>query len=277
MVVHTHADKVNEIRREVLDLVLSTHNTGCFNCTLMGACKLHEYCEEYGLETTQYAGENLASEPDSTSPFFVFDQSKCVLCRRCVRVCSQLQCNGAIGLSGRGFQAHITPASERKIAESECVSCGNCVSHCPTGALSPKRRESAMNVEKILTVCPYCGVGCLMHLLVKNGKVIGVEPAQGGANEGLLCVKGKFAFDFINHPERLTQPLVRENGQLRPASWDEALGIVADKIKEAKKEFGPDAIAGASIARVTNEENYLFQKFFRAAVGTNNVDHCARY
>jgi formate dehydrogenase major subunit len=140
-----------------------------------------------------------------------------------------------------------------------------------------EHKYRAWEIRKVRTTCAYCGIGCQLDLLVKDEKVVGVQPANGKSNEGLLCVKGKFAFDFINHPARLTEPLVRgTDGYLHPATWDEALGVIAGKIQEIKKEYGPDAIAGFSSARVTNEENYLFQKFFRAAVGTNNVDHCAR-
>ena len=276
MVVHTNSEKVRKARRDVLDLILSTHEADCFNCKKLGQCKLHEYCEEYGVEFTQFPGENNKYEVDTSNPFFNFDRGKCILCRKCVRVCQSLQCVGALGLSGRGFPTHVTPASETTMEESPCVSCGNCVSNCPTGALIPKRRQSAMNAEKVLTVCPYCGVGCAMYLMVKNGKIIGVEPANGGANRGMLCVKGKFGFRFIDHGDRLKTPLIRKNGVLEEASWEEAFDLIASKILETKNTYGPDAIMGVASAKCTNEENYVFQKMMRAAIGTNNVDHCAR-
>ena len=276
MVVYTHAEEVLEVRRDVLDYVLSTHEADCFNCKKLGQCKLQEYCEEYGVEFTTYGGNNVVYEIDDSNPFFTFDKNKCILCRRCVRVCNQLQCVGALGLNGRGFDTHVSPAYDPDINASACVSCGNCVSHCPTGALSPKRTQSAVNASRVLTVCPYCGVGCAMYLVVKNGKIIDVEPADGGANKQLLCVKGKFGFRFIDHPDRLKTPLIRKDGVLEEATWEEAYELIASKIKETKETYGPDAIMGLASAKCTNEDNYAFQKMMRAAIGTNNVDHCAR-
>jgi len=276
-VIHTHSEKVKEIRREVLDLVLSTHEILCFKCKKMGQCKLHEYCEEYGVEFSKYMGEKTRYEVDTSNPFFDIDRNKCILCRKCVRVCNYLQCNGALGLKGRGFPAHVAPAgAEKEIEASSCVSCGNCVSVCPTGALVPKRKQSLIGTEKVLTVCNYCGVGCSVYLLVKNGKVIDVEPANGGANRGLLCVKGRFGLKFIDHPDRLKTPLIRKDGVLKEASWEEAYSLITSKILEAKKNHGPDSIMGIASAKCSNEDNYVFQKMFRAAIGTNNVDFCAR-
>jgi formate dehydrogenase major subunit len=140
----------------------------------------------------------------------------------------------------------------------------------------PKRALSGVNSEKVLTVCNYCGVGCSLYLIVKNGKVIGAEPANGGANRGMLCVKGKFGLGFVNHPDRLTTPLIRKNGVLEKASWEEAYSLIAAKIVETKNKYGADSIMGIASAKCTNEENYVFQKMMRAAIGTNNVDHCAR-
>ena len=276
MAVQTDSEKVVSARRDVLDLLLSTHRTDCFNCKKMGQCDLHAYCEAYGVEISRYPGENKAYAVDASNPFFEFDKSKCILCRKCVRVCGQLQCIGALGLSGRGFATHVTPENERELEESVCVSCGNCVSHCPTGALSPKRRVSAVGAEKVLTVCSYCGVGCQMQLLVKNGRIIGAEPADGAANQGLFCVKGKFGYQYLDHPDRLKTPLIRKNGKLEEATWEEAYALVASKIQEIKQTCGADAIMGAASAKCTVEENYAFQKMMRAAIGTNNVDHCAR-
>ena len=276
MKIHTHSDKVCEARREVLNYILSTHEADCFNCKKLGQCKLHEYCEEYGVEITKYAGENIKYEIDTSNPFFEFDKNKCILCRKCVRVCNQLQCIGAIGISGRGFPAHVTTASEKEIEDTECVSCGNCVSNCPTGALMAKRSLSAINSKSVLTVCPYCGVGCALYLMVKNGNIIGVEPANGGANQGMLCVKGKFGFKFVSHPERLKTPLIKKDGVFAEATWEEAFTLVASKILATKQKYGGDAIMGLASAKCTNEENYIFQKMMRAVIGTNNIDHCAR-
>jgi len=276
MVVQTHSEKIIAARKDVLDLLLSTHRIDCFSCKKMGQCKLHEYCEEYGVNFTRYQGENNKYMIDSSNPFFYFDRNKCILCRKCVRTCRNLQCVGTYAVSQRGFATHISPENEKELEHSPCVSCGNCVSNCPTGALVPKRQQSAVNTEKVLTVCPYCGVGCSLYLMVKNGKIIGAEPANGGANEGLLCVKGKFGFRFIDHPGRLKTPLVRKNGVLEESSWEEAFSLIVSKITETKKKYGADAIMGVTSAKCTNEENYVFQKMMRAVIGTNNIDHCAR-
>jgi len=276
MAVYTESDKVKEARREVLNFMLSTHKTDCFNCKKMGQCKLHEYCEDYGVVVSKYAGENNEYELDLTNPFFVLDKNKCILCRKCVRVCTNFQCVGALGLSGRGFKTHVSPEGEMTMEDSACVSCGNCVSNCPTGALQARRASSAVNAEKVLTICPYCGVGCALYLLVKKGKIFGVEPAPGGANQGMLCVKGKFGFRFIDHPDRLKTPLIRKDGVLTEATWDEAYSLIVSKMQETKAKYGPDSIMGVASAKCTNEENYVFQKLFRAVIGTNNLDHCAR-
>ena len=230
MIVETHSEKIISARKNVLDLILSTHRIDCFSCKKLGQCKLHEYCEEYGVSFSRYQGENRKYMIDSSNPFFDFDRNKCILCRKCARICGQLQCVGAYAVSQRGFATHISPENEKELEQSPCVSCGNCVSYCPTGALVPKRRESAVNSEKVLTVCPYCGVGCSLFLLVKNGKIMGAEPANGGANQGMLCVKGKFGFRFIDHPGRLKTPLVRKNGLLKEASWEEAYSLVVSRI-----------------------------------------------
>jgi predicted molibdopterin-dependent oxidoreductase YjgC len=215
---------------------------------------------------------------DDTNEFYVRDMNKCVNCRRCVNACTNFQCTEAIDFAGRGFKAHPTPPFDDSINESVCVSCGNCVSVCPTGALLPKTKEKyrTWEVSRTRTTCSYCGVGCQMDLLVKGGKVVGVEPANGAANNGLLCVKGRFGYNFINHPDRLKKPLIRKNGDLVEATWDEAYDLIVNKIQKTKAEFGSEALAGLTSARVTNEENYLFQKMVRAGFGTNNVDHCAR-
>jgi formate dehydrogenase major subunit len=178
----------------------------------------------------------------------------------------------------KGNVAYVVPNGGDCMAETTCVSCGNCVSVCPVGALMPKSQHEfrEWEVQKIQTTCAYCGVGCQIEFSVKDGVLVDAKPANGPSNQGLLCVKGKFAYDFINHKDRLKVPMVRKNGVLVESTWEEALGIVAEKILEVKEEYGPDAIAGFSSARTVNEDNYLFQKFLRAAVGTNNVDHCAR-
>lgn len=278
MVIHTHSEKVIETRREILTLLISNHPLDCLTCEKSGACKLQDYCYEYDVKEDIYGGEKHQFPIDDTNPFFYNDQNKCILCGKCVRVCNELQCSGAMAHTERGFKTHVGTPFEMGLAYSNCVSCGNCVSVCPVGALMPKSKEKFRHweIKKVRTTCSYCGVGCQIHLLVKGNKVVGVEPAEGQPNEGLLCVKGKFGYNFINHPDRLKTPLIRKNGRLMKATWKEAYDLICSKIHEVKENWGPDALAGLTSARCTNEENYLFQKLFRGVIGTNNIDHCAR-
>lgn len=278
MEIFTHSDRVVEARRTILDLILSTHKVECLVCKAAAHCRLQEYCREYHVAATTFAGDTPVYPVDESNPFFDFDRNKCILCRRCVRVCSQMQGVYALDMVGRGMQTHVSPEFRLNIDNSRCLSCGNCVSHCPVGALTPKKGYlyQVIHGKSTRTVCPYCGVGCQLYLISMDNKVVGVEPAPGPANEGILCVKGKFGFNFINSPRRLTTPLIKEKGQFREASWQEAIHLVVQKLQEIKTKKGPQAIGGLASARCTNEENYLFQKFLRGIIGTNHVDHCAR-
>ena len=281
MKVLTHSERVIESRRFILDLLLSNHTLNCFSCAQNGACKLQAYSLEYGLEASSYMGRRMPPDmKDSSSPLFEYNPELCIMCRRCLRVCERRQGRDVISMTGRGFASKMTPAYELPWEESICESCGNCVSYCPTGALSSrdnKKNYRMWEVEKVRTTCPHCGTGCQLDLLVKNNKIVGAEPANGPSNQGLLCVKGKFgSYKFVHASDRLTHPLIKRNGVFEKASWDEALDLVESKFKEIKEKYGPDAIAGFSCSRAPNEDNYVFQKMMRAGFGTNNVDNCAR-
>ena len=277
-VIYTKSEKVIAARRSVLDLMLSTHNADCFSCAKNGECQLQNLCYEYGVEQTSFAGVKNEYPIDDSNEFFTYNPNQCILCQRCVNVCQKLHGEAAIGITGRGFKAKIATPFDQLIRSTNCVSCGNCVSVCPVGALLPKSkvRYRAFETRKVPTTCTYCGVGCQLELQVKDDTVVGAQPLYGEANKGLLCVKGKFGYNFINHKDRLTKPLIRKDGVLTEASWEEAIGLIADKIGTIKAESGPDALAGLSSARCSNEDNYVFQKMVRAVFGTNNVDHCAR-
>jgi len=277
-VIYTKSEKVIAARRSVLDLMLSTHNADCFSCGKNGDCQLQNLCYEYGVEKTSFEGVRNEYPIDDSNEFFTYNPNQCILCQRCVNVCQKLHGEAAIGITGRGFKAKIATPFDQLIRGTNCVSCGNCVSVCPVGALLPKTkvRVRAFETKKVPTTCTYCGVGCQLELQVKDDTVVGAQPLYGEANKGLLCVKGKFGYNFINHKDRLTKPLIRKDGVLTEASWEEAIGLIADKISTIKAESGPDALAGLSSARCSNEDNYVFQKMVRAAFGTNNVDHCAR-
>ncbi|HJD12212.1 MAG TPA: formate dehydrogenase subunit alpha [Candidatus Ruminococcus avistercoris] len=281
-VIQTKSEKVIASRRGVLDLLLSNHKTDCFSCEGNGSCKLQDYCFEYGVEKTSYEGEMTEFPIDDSNPFFTFNPNLCILCHRCVNTCNKIVGRGAIDTAERGFNSRISTPFGVPLRESSCESCGNCVAACPTGALSSKRRKNyrPWQVEKkVLTTCPHCATGCQYYLVVKDGKIVDTEAAEGPSNKGLLCVKGRSgSFDFVHSPERLTHPLIKnkETGEFEQASWEEALDLVASKFLEIKKKYGPDSLAGFACSRSPNEDIYMMQKLVRCAFETNNVDNCAR-
>ncbi len=281
MVVSTHSEKVADSRRFILDLLLSNHKLECFSCGKNGDCQLQQYALDYGIDATSFTeGKRMpCHQEDTSNPFFSYDPEKCIMCRRCARVCQLRQGRDVLSIANRGFETKMMPSYGQAFDQSICESCGNCVSSCPTGALTAKdtKEYRKWETQKIPTTCPHCGTGCQMNLLVKNNRLVGVEPLDGLANKNLLCVKGKFAsYKFVGSGDRLTEPLIKRNGIFEPASWEEALTLVSSKFNEIKAENGADALAGFSCSRATNEDNYVFQKMVRAAFGTNNVDNCAR-
>lgn len=281
MVVSTHSEKVADSRRFILDLLLSNHKLECFSCGKNGDCQLQQYALDYGIDATSFTeGKRMpCHQEDTSNPFFSYDPEKCIMCRRCARVCQLQQGRDVLSIANRGFETKMMPSYGQAFDQSICESCGNCVSSCPTGALTAKdtKEYRKWETQKIPTTCPHCGTGCQMNLLVKNNRLVGVEPLDGPANKNLLCVKGKFAsYKFVGSGDRLTEPLIKRNGIFEPASWEEALTLVSSKFNEIKAENGADALAGFSCSRATNEDNYVFQKMVRAAFGTNNVDNCAR-
>ncbi|MDI3279812.1 MAG: molybdopterin-dependent oxidoreductase, partial [Bacillota bacterium] len=290
----TSSQRVREARRGLLRLLLAEHPQDCLTCEKSGECLLQKYAYEYGVggggskasaspavvprAFAAGSGQPLPSS-EARNPFFLRDTRKCILCGRCVKVCGELQGRHAIALMGRGRQTWVGTPFARPLADPPCTFCGNCVQFCPTGALVPNfrlGRGRSWELQRTETVCEYCGVGCRIRLLTREGRIVGAEGAEGPPNYGLLCVKGRFGHGYLQHPERLKTPLVRRHGELVPASWAEALAAVASGLKRIRERWGPDALAGLASARCTNEENYLFQKLFRAVLGTNNVDHCAR-
>ncbi len=280
MTVHTNTEPLRQTRRLILELMLSNHPHDCMTCERAGACDLQKYAYELGVKESRFTGDPVLIEPVSDGPAIVYDQSKCILCGRCVAICHDLEVTGAIDYFGRGFDTCIALPPGLSREQSVCTECGNCIDVCPTGALSSiPAVGTGRTWEKrtVKTICPYCGCGCTLALNVHDNRIVEVTGQPGlGVNDGLLCVKGRFGFDFVSSDERLTQPLIRRDGTLQPASWDEALDFIAERLGAIKAQHGPDAIGGLSSAKCTNEENYLMQKFIRAVIGTNNVDHCAR-
>lgn len=280
MVVHTNNDPVREARRFVLELLLSDHPLDCMTCDAAGNCELQDLAYEYGIKESRFAGNKHRHEIEEANPFILRDLDKCILCRRCVRACDEINGVAVIGVMERGYQSVIGTAFDLPLPETNCEFCGMCVEVCPVGALLPKEaigKGRNWEMTRTTTICPYCGVGCTVDLNVKDNNVVKVTSNwEGAANEGWMCVKGHFGWDYIEHEERLTTPLIRKDGVLVEATWDEALDLVADRFVEIARKDGPDALAFLSSAKCTNEENYLVQKMARGLFGTNNVDHCAR-
>jgi predicted molibdopterin-dependent oxidoreductase YjgC len=280
MSVETHSEKVMNTRKDILDLMFSNHPQDCLTCHKSGECKLQDYCYEYGVKEGTYKGDKKNFELDESNPVMIRDQNKCILCGKCVRVCSEVQVTSTIDFTGRGFYSKVTTGFDLPISTDNCRMCGQCISVCPTGALINKQFAGTRPWEiekKVTTTCPFCGVGCNFDLNVKNGKVIGVTPNPDAPVNGTsLCVKGRYHTDLIHSEERLTAPLIKKDGEFVESTWEEAMGLVASRLGEIKSKFGPDSIAGLSSARCVNEDNFVFQKMMRVAIGTNNVDHCAR-
>lgn len=288
MEVLTSTPLIEDLRRTVLELILSDHPNDCMVCEKAGDCTLQELAYFYGLRENRFEGDRRRYTKRDGNPFIERDLEKCILCGRCVKVCDEVQGVGAIDFGYRGFNSKICTPFEKDL---DCEFCGQCVSVCPTGALTGKQwafRGRQKDVKEVDTVCTFCGTGCNITLHIRRNEVIRVTSKEDTWNEGWLCVKGRFGYKFINSPDRLTKPLIRvkdkkDSGReidplsnFREATWEEALNLIATRLKEIKEKNGPDSIGGLSSARCTNEENYLFQKFMRAVIGTNNVDHCAR-
>jgi len=282
MVVMTDTDRVLKARRLVVELLMTQGHHNCITCESSGDCVLQDLAYSLGIDSPRFPEGAKVMPREQGNAMIVRDMNKCVLCGLCVRACNEIQVNQVLDYAGRGPHATVGPPFGELYEQSNCVFCGECVRVCPVGALYEKQgrfQGRDKDLECVRNTCSYCGVGCQMDVRVKDGKIVKVTTPRSGAiapNFGSLCIKGRFGYDYVGHADRLTKPLVRRDGELQEASWDEALDFVAKKLGAIKAEYGPDAIAGLSSARCTNEENYLFQKFLRAVVGTNNVDHCAR-
>jgi len=281
MQVTAFDEELESTRRMLIDLLLAEHNCDCLTCESAGACELQDLAYRYGLDTrSRLFSPRVRELPerDTSSPVLDYDSSKCIACSRCIKACEEIQGKDVLSYAYRGLET-IVAAGLGEWESSECDGCGECVQLCPTGAISeklPLRPARSWEVDKIQTTCSYCGVGCQLEMWVKDGEIVKVRGADAVPNYGSTCIKGRFGHTYLQKEDRLTTPLIRRNGKLEPATWEEALAEIKKRLFKIKDEHGPDALAGLSSAKCTNEENYLFQKFMRASVGTNNVDHCAR-
>ena len=278
--IYPDSERIQKLRRNIIELVLTDHPLDCLTCEVNNNCELQAVAAKVGIRGVRYPeGKNhLDRKKDLSHPYMTSDLSKCINCFRCVRACDEVQGQFVLSMTGRGFDSHIIKGSDVSFNESDCVSCGACAQACPTSAISDVFESKSMVFDKkVRTVCTYCGVGCNLDVAVNAGKIKSIQaPYDAEANSGHTCLKGRYAFSFYNHPDRLRTPLIKKNGEFVEATWEEAYDFITNKLTEIKNNYGPDYIAGISSARCTNEENYIMQKFIRAVIGTNNIDSCAR-
>lgn len=272
MKVSTENEEITEVRRTIVEMLLSDHPEDCLTCAENQRCELQYVAQQLGIRERVLRKLERPSERDESNPNFVYDPAKCILCGRCVRTCAEIVGAGAIDIVNRGYESVVAPFMNISLTESVCESCGQCVVVCPTGALA--ERQFLPPEKEAKNICPYCGTGCGLLLGTRSGQVTSVRgDPDNPVSHGQLCVKGRFgAIDYIHHPDRLKTPLIRKDGKLKEGSWDEALGLVASRFKGAMG----DAFAAFSSAKLANEDNYLMQKFARAVMRSNNIDHCAR-
>ncbi len=283
MKVRTHSERLHSLRRNVMELYISDHPLDCLTCSANGDCELQDMAGLVGLREVRYGNEgahHLDAPIDASNPYFSYDPSKCIVCSRCVRACAETQGTFALTIASRGFAARVAASANEPFLSSECVSCGACVAACPTATLQEKSvSQLGLPEHAIVTTCAYCGVGCTLKAEMKGTQVVRMTPHKNGpANAGHACVKGRFAWGYATHRDRITRPMIREQSTdpWREVSWSEAIDYAAQRFRRIQAQYGRDAIGGITSSRCTNEETYLVQKLVRAAFGNNNVDTCAR-
>lgn len=283
MIVRTQTSKLQSLRKGVMELYISDHPLDCLTCPANGNCELQDMAGVTGLREVRYGyqgANHLNEKKDESNPYFTYDPSKCIVCNRCVRACEEIQGTFALTISGRGFESRVAASQSEAFMESECVSCGACVEACPTATLQEKSVIWLGQAEhSVTTTCAYCGVGCSLDAEMKGNEVVRMVPSRDGkANEGHACVKGRFAWGYATHRDRILKPMIRKKitDPWQEVSWDEALDYAASEFKRIQAKYGRDSIGGIVSSRCTNEEGYLVQKLVRAAFGNNNVDTCAR-
>jgi len=278
--IFTNNETLHGLRKNIVELVLTDHPMTCGTCEVNNNCELQKVANNLGISDHRYNNpkQHKGTPVDTSHAYMRMNLDHCINCGRCVRACDEIQGSFVLTMSGRGFESRITTDNDMLFGDSSCVSCGACAHTCPTDAISDIFKSKSADVDKkVRTTCSYCGVGCNLEASIKNNKVVSIDtPKHTEVNAGHTCLKGRYAFGFYDHPDRLRSPLIKRNGKFEKATWDEAYDLIKKEFNRIIKTSGPDAIAGISSARCTNEENYLFQKMIRAVVGTNSVDCCAR-
>ncbi|HWK37901.1 MAG TPA: formate dehydrogenase subunit alpha [Hyphomicrobium sp.] len=283
MVVHTQTPRLKQLRKGVMELYISEHPLECLTCSANGDCELQDMAGAVGLREVRYGYEGKRHPNpgiDASNPYFTFEPSKCIVCSRCVRACEEVQGTFALTIAGRGFGSVVSPGMEESFLASECVSCGACVQACPTATLNEKSViEIGTPEHSVVTTCAYCGVGCAFKAEMRGEEIVRMVPyKEGKANRGHSCIKGRFAYGYASHKDRILNPMIREKitDPWREVSWDEAINYAASEFRRIQAKYGRGAIGGITSSRCTNEETFLVQKLVRAAFGNNNVDTCAR-
>lgn len=308
MVIRTQSTQLSEMRREIIDLFVSDHPLDCVTCDKAGACLLQKYAYEYGVTETTHEKSFARDLYQDDNPAFIRDHKYCIVCGRCTRVCEEIIGANAIEIVGRGFESHVATPFDGPMIDSDCVFCGSCVQVCPTAALLPvsrlgKGRE--WELDRVKSICGYCGVGCQVEYALRDNEIVYAQSTpEAPVNGEFLCSKGRYGWDYVAHDERLTEPMIRRDvayelgltnepwempqesplavrrpkieNSFVPVSWDTALDFIGERLAATVKAHGSDSVMGLASARCTNEENYIFQKFMRVGIGTNNIDHCAR-
>ncbi|PPD58771.1 formate dehydrogenase subunit alpha [Dehalogenimonas etheniformans] len=272
MVMRTETPALSDARKAILDLLLAEHPLDCVSCVKNERCELQDVARYLGISESRLPRNSRVQAIDDSNPFFTLDRNRCILCARCTRACDEITGNNAIEIVDRGYESRVGTVADRPLVETNCASCGECVAHCPVAAFIPK--DYVKPEGPVSTICPYCGVGCSINLEISRGKIVGVSgDLNNPISNGRLCVKGRYGIkEFVHHPDRLTNPLIKRDGEFVESAWDEALEYACSKLYQ----YRPEEVAVIASAKATNEENYLIQKFARAVLKTNNVDHSAR-
>lgn len=283
MVIKTNTPNIIEVRKMIVELHLSNGEHNCIACERNGHCELQDMAYHLGIDRPHFPIQHETIPLDTSSEGIIRDANKCIQCGRCIASCNNNVMHEVLDFGWRSGHTRVICDDDLPMGESSCVQCGECVQICPVGALTFKNAKGQgpfWELEKKKTICTYCGVGCSIDMYIKDNKWVysmaTEENWQNQTNKGMLCVKGRFGFDFLNRDDRLKTPLIRKDGELVESSWDEALDLVADKLGSIKEQYGPGSIGFFTSARVSNEENYALMRLARGVIGTNNIDHCAR-